>query len=65
LAELEELEQQEISSKLLEVEPPASSLLNSAPKVPTTDPNKGKKVAAPVDDDEDELEALRQGMALS
>lgn len=68
LAELDQLEQQELDSKLLDVETPASAAadLSRAPAVPTTEPAiKTKKVVAPpVDDDEAELAELRASMAM-
>lgn len=54
MAELEELEQEELDEKLLDVGPVADNL----PSVPTTEPAASRKVKAPEEDDElKELEA--------
>ncbi|CAG8644029.1 31665_t:CDS:2, partial [Gigaspora margarita] len=58
-AELEELEQEVLDSQLLEVEPPPII----APSVPTTDPSRVRLTNQMLDEEDDELEALKATMA--
>ncbi|KAH3772748.1 hypothetical protein DPMN_174093, partial [Dreissena polymorpha] len=54
MAELEELEQEELDEKLLDVGPISDNL----PSVPTTEPVAGKRVPAAAKEEDDELKEL-------